>query len=110
MDFYDTEIERITRSSKPLNEFWLETSDRQARSPLFAYVTPDRRCSLEGGCLTQIKAGLTGACTPALARAIRKDQRLPKSGFLIELKHLPVFAQWQRRIDKMLKREPPRRP
>lgn len=42
--------------------------------------------------------------TDWLTSAILKDDRLPKSAADCRLEHLPVIAQWQRKIDTVLKR------
>ena len=56
------------------------------------------------GCLTQVRAGLNEAQTKELTKAIRNSRSLPNNGHDIKVKHLPLFAKWQRRIDKELKR------
>ena len=58
------------------------------------------------GCLTQIRgySELYYAETRRLTRLIAKDERIPRDEQEIRLKHLPVFAEWQRRLDKELKR------
>lgn len=57
------------------------------------------------GCLTQVRAG-KNAVTYKLTEAIRADLRLPASVHGITVKTLPLFARWQRRIDKELGRKP----
>lgn len=56
------------------------------------------------GCLTMIRAGYDRAHTPYMTRLIRADKRIPTRPDLIKPRHLPVFAEWQRRIDKARKR------
>ena len=55
------------------------------------------------GCLTQIRAepGFYAAATPDLTDAIAVDERLPSSPRDITPEDLPVFAEWQRKIDAM---------
>ena len=40
-----------------------------------------------------------------LTKEIREDERIPTRGDLIKISDLPVFAEWQRRLDKELLRE-----
>jgi hypothetical protein len=39
-----------------------------------------------------------------LTKAIRADARIPEGPQWITVNDLPVFAEWQRRLDKELKR------
>lgn len=59
------------------------------------------------GCLTMIRcfAGIN-AETEELTKAIRADHRLPKSFQDMAPCHYPVMAEWQRRLDAELGREP----
>ena len=41
--------------------------------------------------------------TPELTKAIRKDPRIPKLPKNITVADLPVFAEWQRRLDKEIR-------
>lgn len=43
------------------------------------------------------------ACTDELTKAIRRDKRIPKEGNDISVNDLPVFAEWQRKIDAHFK-------
>jgi hypothetical protein len=53
------------------------------------------------GCLTMIRGGQAyNARTEELTNAIRNDKRLPSWSSKVRVKHLPVFAEWQRRLDK----------
>lgn len=58
------------------------------------------------GCLTQVRARHALAATPELTAAIRADRRLPRDPGKITLEHLPVFAEWQRKLDAELGRRP----
>lgn len=58
------------------------------------------------GCLTQVRRGVE-AQTKSLTLAIRADSRLPDNPDDIRPHHLPIFAEWQRRIDRELGRTPP---
>ena len=58
------------------------------------------------GCLTLIRETVCDvADTPELTEAIRADERIPTSPRDITPEDLPVFAEWQRRLDKELERE-----
>lgn len=56
------------------------------------------------GCLTTVRQGTHVAPTPELTEAIRADVRIPQDAHEITLEHLPVFAEWQRRLDTELER------
>lgn len=56
------------------------------------------------GCLTQVSNGDHRADNPELTAAIRSDTRIPHYGADITVDDLPVFAEWQRRIDRELAR------
>ncbi len=60
-------------------------------------------CSrFRAGCLTQVCHNGLDAGTPELTAEIRADERIPFNGKDIEVDDLPMFAEWQRRIDKEL--------
>ena len=59
------------------------------------------------GCLTMVRSGHSSAATPELRAAILADERLPIMSADITPDHLPIFAGWQRRIDKALNRPAP---
>ena len=50
------------------------------------------------GCLTQVRAGANGP-SPQIEMAIRSDNRIPMDPGDITPEHLPVFAEWQRKLD-----------
>lgn len=103
MDKYDLEILELL--SKPENEVGAEIRQHWYRaSPLFQFVNSTGQASGDGcGCLTMIKAG-RGAETEELTLAIRSDDRIPSKLEDITIESLPVFAEWQRCIDKELGR------
>lgn len=104
MDRYDQEIERVSRGlsegRNPLS-FW---TFGEQHSPLFDGCSVDRRSCF---CLTAVRNIGVGAETRELSDAIRSDKRIPDDERLIRSEHLPVFAEWQRRLDKELGRTPP---
>lgn len=108
MDKYDREIKKILESEKPnktIGEHWSMGTD------LFEFVS-DNVTKFDGaacGCLTQIKydrksAWKNNKVDEKLTAEIREDKRIPKQGG-IRAKHLPLFAEWQRKIDKLYKRK-----
>lgn len=54
------------------------------------------------GCLSMIRNGSFEAETDELTREIKVDERIPRTEHLITLESLPVFAEWQRRLDREL--------
>lgn len=109
MDRYDQEVERLTRNPSKIEDSW------SMSEPLFDFCTisrsgttrPDGRLC---GCLTFVRKNSTFggyAWTDELTDAIQNDARLPFNAEDIRPKHLPVFAEWQRRIDRELGRTPP---
>ena len=81
---------------------------------LFLYMTPTGslyprlkpdRC----GCLTQIKAGECVVVgfknSEALTEEIRADPNIPTYWDGINEENLPLFAKWQRRLDKLAEEE-----
>ena len=97
-DIYDLEVERLTENPCEIYLSWVSSG------PLFQFCGPQDTC----GCLTMVARGAINAATVELTEEIRKHKHLfPASGSSIKTKHLPVFAEWQRRIDKDLNRIPP---
>lgn len=102
-DKYDKAIAYLTENPGAIYNSWENAYNSLATpaSCLFKSTKPGD-CG-EFGCLTQVKIGDLPAITPAITKAIRADRRIPKSGSAITLEHLPVFAEWQRRLDKRIK-------
>ncbi len=98
-DKYDEEIAKLTElchkqgNNDPIVNHWNQWT------PLFQCVG-DGNC----GCLTQVKKDYKEAATINLTKAIRADPRIPREPEYITIDDLPVFAEWQRRIDKELNR------
>lgn len=105
MDKYDKQIARLTANHTLIKEQWLDGIG------LFAFCTPSGKWDYRPdgcccGCLTMVRADPERmAWTDQLTRAIRADRRLPKDVVDITVKHLPVFAAWQRRLEKELNRK-----
>jgi len=106
-DKYDKAIAYLTQHPKEIMDAWYDGGVCQLPSAhpaacLFQYAgnSPFKCC----GCLTMVKNGCR-AETPELTKAIRADERIPNGCEAITLEHLPVFAEWQRRLDKELNRK-----
>ncbi len=81
---------------------------------LFAFTTKDGVPPTPGafhgepmvGCITQVKSLSHIAPTPELTAAIRADERIPAMAGDITVDHLPIFREWQERIDRELRNKP----
>ena len=107
-DVYDREVERLTKAEKRRPGAIL-TAWRFGRkhSPLFDSCATDRD-NTKCGCLTQVRNLWDDAETEALTNSIRADTRIPDDPEKVTPAHLPIFAEWQRKIDKLLGRKPPK--
>lgn len=114
MDKYDRALAYLTDHPKEIRAAWCEARHRKRQHVahcLFDYVTPTGRSTWPlgngaYGCLTQIAGGnVFVAYTDALTQAIKSDDRIPKNMYDIGIADLPIFAEWQRRIDKELRRK-----
>lgn len=99
-DKYDLAVEYLTEHPEEIYHAWRQPNIRVGGC-LFKYCQKE---AVGCGCLTQVKYGIYPAETEALTKAIRKDRRIPVNPYLITVKKLSLFAQWQRRIDKELGR------
>lgn len=103
VDKYDRAVAYLTEHPEEIQEAWANPIRHEAGC-IFGYAAgPDRKMIHYIGCLTQIKGGLFRAETEALTEAIRADVRIPDR-FDITVLNLPVFAEWQRRLDVELNR------
>lgn len=108
-DKYDKAIALLTEHPEAIENSWSAPYLHPAGC-LFALVAPEKRSTRAGrvcGCLTQIRQKNFNlvAWTDDLTNRIRNDDRLPGSVEEITIAHLPVFAEWQRRIDVELRRD-----
>lgn len=119
-DKYDEAIEYLTEHPEKIYDAW--SMSEALDSPtghagcLFNFAGQQTDCAdtddgiVDCGCLTQIRGGggfaafRSGEIDPALSEEIAFDTRIPESGCSIRVEHLPVFAEWQRRLDKELGR------
>ncbi len=109
-DKYDKAIEIITEKHSQLDRLYFDAYlDRIWNNPgrydegcLFQFAgnrQDDRWC----GCLTQIRdLPEYHAHSQEMTEAIRADERIPPVIGLITPEILPVFAEWQRKIDEEL--------
>lgn len=104
MDKYDEQIAYLTEHPEKIYDSWGSCDG------LFEYASTDRsvRRRPDGkvcGCLTMIRMiDHYHAYTDDLTERIRADERIPDDPDRITVAHLPVFAEWQRILDKELKR------
>ncbi len=106
-DKYDHAIDYLNRHPEEIREAWLSPYVHPGGC-LFQFVRRnDCDWTKQYGCLTSIRCTrgeVYCAETPELTVAIAADTRLPTCASDIRLHHLPVFAEWQRRIDRELGR------
>ena len=110
MDKYDKAVEYLIgcngNYAYELEEAW-KNPQRHKGGSLFQFAGKGAAMSI--GCLTMIRNGAPGCCvqagTSALTKAIKEDERLPRRFEDITKDHLPIFAEWQRCLDKELNRE-----
>ena len=104
-DKYDDAVKYLVEKPSQIYSAWVDPLNHPAGC-LFQFVTPTGNCEhnrMSCGCLTTIR-GQAPACTPDLTARIRADGRLPISAHSITVDVLPVFAEWQRILDKELGR------
>lgn len=121
-DKYDKAVEYLTENPSAIRESWNDPCNNvdsggilfMAAAPRSHHAFPTRPDGIECGCLTTIRRGTTNlpngvvqpgdAWTDELTHRIRSDDRIPMTVDDIRVEHLPVFAEWQRRLDKELDR------
>lgn len=110
-DIYDKACDFLTRNPQQIQVAWDSPSDHpagvlfRAASPLGESVQRpgDYLCC---GCLIEIRQEDAVAWTKDLTEAIRADDRIPADYDEIQPEDLKVWAEWNRRIDQILKRDP----
>lgn len=108
-DKYDEQIAELLKDEPTPKEFSKRVNKEWGRSRgLFAFAASPGFCEDYAltGCLTMIREGSWIAETPELTLEIKQDERIPTSWSGITPEHLPIFAEWQRRLDRELNREP----
>ena len=112
-DKYDEAIAYLTEHPEEIRSAWYSVHDgstphMRLAHCLFQHCTPSGNLQSIGdcpvGCLTIVRSGSAPAWTNQLTESIMLDDRLPDNEIDICVEHLPVFAEWQRRLDKELNR------
>lgn len=103
-DAYDEAVDYLSEHPKEIFKAWYPSAPRHGC--LFRYAEADNSHRLGTGCLTMIRYGGFIAETEELTARIRADERIPDDD-RITPDHLPVFAEWQRELDRVLGRTPP---
>ncbi len=112
MDIYDLEIERLTANPELIEYSWKKCE------PLFKVCKHNNthiNLRNPAGCLTEIRSKTmafpVGVCIhphidTKLTEKIMNDERIPRSCKDIKVSDLPVFAEWQRVLDKLREQYP----
>ena len=107
-DKYDEAIEYLNANPDDIRIAWGAPMFHPAGC-LFEYASPSGETDVGVGCLTMIKGNSrfsvykVDGIHKELTEAIRADDRIPDLSCDITLNDLPVFAEWQRRLDKEIR-------
>ena len=114
-DKYDEAVAYLTENPQHIRRDWCRGgavqrlgADQTGVGPLLFMYASEGGELHNCGCLTMIRGSGEVAQTEELTRQIREDERIPMCVDEITVESLPVFAEWQRRLDKELGREVPR--
>jgi hypothetical protein len=102
-DKYDKAVAFLTANPYQIHTAW-SSPEKEPGGCLFNYVGHYGDAGFDGsriGCLTQIRGGILSAPTEELTMDIRRDPRIPSIATDIKAEHLPVLAEWQRKIDTL---------
>lgn len=108
---YDEQIAYLTANPSKIMVQWAgaEGIFKFAGSPMAEDGSGDSE-GIEHGCLTMIrnnplrnKVFINGQINEELSQLVAADERLPKRVEEIEVRHLPIFKEWQERIDLLVK-------
>lgn len=104
-DKYDEAVEYLKANPDRIGAAWSLPSSTQGGC-LFKYANGIHG-EADTGCLTMIRdeASLHVPGRPDLTQEIRNDPRIPEHKRLITVSDLPIFAEWQRRLDVELGRK-----
>ncbi|MDE2102423.1 MAG: hypothetical protein KGL39_34575 [Patescibacteria group bacterium] len=113
LDAYDKAIAYLSEHPSEICDAW-DMPIKHPAGMLFGFISEDRfvkevpNC----GCLVEIRSrgaeARRGGCYDAeLTQEIKNDTRIPTTKEAIGVDTLPLFAAWQRRLDKELNRKPP---
>lgn len=104
---YDRQIAKLTENPQQIQIDW------SIGEGLFKFVEPQDKMFYEhSGCLTMIrdrpqlsKAYTNSGVDEKLTLEIASDERIPKYNNDITVESLPVFKEWQEKIDKLLEQK-----
>ena len=97
---YEKQIEYLTENPDRIGDAWV------CGEGLFAFCSKSRSGVSSGiGCLTMIRKD-HHVTSEAFEDEIRTDQRIPVDPLDVRPEHLPVFKEWQEKLDVELEREP----
>lgn len=114
-DKYDRAIEYLTENPHMIGHAWQRPRFNAEAGCLFQFATPTGTSAEyeteNTGCLTMIRQysyemsalGKDGKPDPVLTGMIRSDHRIPRHMEEIKVEDLPVFAEWQRRLDILIR-------
>lgn len=116
MDLYDIAIDYFKANPSRISDVWDDPKSHSS-GVLFQSVTPsgyseENPDGFFCGDLCEIRSFMAHAWTEELEEQINSDPRLPKlwanNDFVpkITIENLQVFAEWQRKIDEALNRNP----
>jgi hypothetical protein len=94
-DKYDLAIEILKKDPTMITEAWSNPEHHEAGC-LFMWACKSM------GCLTLIRKYQEFSSQFPQVAEIAKDERIPTRPNQITIESLPVFAEWQRRLDKEL--------
>lgn len=104
MDRYDEAVAYLTEHPDKIQATWASPFLHvHTGGALFQTAADTKRdTAICYGCLTQIRQlpHFYRSQTPNLTKAILDDDRLPTNEKEITVAHLPIFAEWQRKIDE----------
>lgn len=103
-DKYEDAIAYLTEHPNEIEDAWGNPSWHVAGC-LFVQCGSFSAGGTRCGCLTQVRRGMYPAANTKLTNEIRADERIPLDGHEITVEHLPVFAEWQRRLDREFNRK-----
>jgi len=115
MDKYDRAIELLQQSENFLEDVvraWINADAGDTTGCLFQYAGEINSYygynGTSTGCLTMIRKhpATRSAATKDLTEGIINDARIPKEYTDITPECLPVFADWQRRLDREIRNQP----
>ena len=110
-DKYDKAIDYLRKHPERIHAAW---SQPWWGAGCLFQIAANGQTTHNAGCLTMIRPHkaekeevgkwiIPGH--PDLTQAIRHDSRIPRTPREITIANLPVFAEWQRRLDKELQRK-----